>query len=170
MGRNWNFWPFTIASVKWSFMYGSIITAGRLCNTTNDQNSQNVLCWWVSAEAHMVLFRLVPSVCYMSAFVYAYLCVWLLTCNLTAAETKISSLCSPLTEKNNHWHQSTRPNQTKPNPSVPRSVLEWIEARCAEVGRAFALCECTVPHMHQHYFITTCLTFLQAKVRPAFQW
>lgn len=128
MGRNWIFSPFIIANVNRSLMYRSIITAGRLCNKTNDQNSQSVLCQQFSVEAHMVLFRLVPSVCYMSAFVYAYLCVWLLTCNLTAAETKISSLCSPLTEKNNHWHQSTRPNQTE-----PICAAQWAEMNRGEL-------------------------------------
>lgn len=49
-----------------------------------------------------------------------------------------------------------------------RGELKWIEASCAETGRAFLLSECTVPHMHQHYFIITCLTFLQAKVSWAF--
>lgn len=92
----------------------------------------DVLVTEVSFGVHTAMFTLDLTVlCALefhqpkSGFVYASLCVWLLACNPTAAETKISPHPGP------HWqHRTTtgitRRSQTKLNPSVLQtSEPEW---------------------------------------------
>lgn len=76
----------------------------------------------------------VPSVYYMSGFVYACLCVWLLACNLTTAETRISSLSVP-----HRQHRTTidicLQGQAKLNPSGLRCTKATRDARWHEANR-----------------------------------